>query len=186
MKNMKSFFSDFKKFISKGNIVDLAIAVVVGSAFSKIVTSLVNDLIMPLIGLATGGAHVSDLKWVIREAVYNSNGVLVSAENSIKYGSFMQTVIDFLIISFFIFLTFRIINASTKKLERVKNELIERIKKSDETQQKDAQEIEEVQKEAKVVLTNDEKQEILLTEIRDLLKENIKPKKQAAKQKTKN
>ena len=108
---MKGFFRDFKKFISKGNIMDLAIAVVIGGAFSKIVTSLVNDIIMPLIGLATGGASVKDLKWVIKEADI-VNGV---AENALLYGNFLQVVIDFLIIAFFIFVAFRIINASTKR-----------------------------------------------------------------------
>jgi large conductance mechanosensitive channel len=174
---MRGFFSDFKKFISKGNIIDLAIAVVVGGAFSKIVTSMVNDLIMPLIGLATGGAHASDLKWVIKQAVYDANGVMISAENAFNYGNFIQTIIDFLIISFFIFLAFRIINASTKRLEKVKDELIERLKKSEENKEgteenQKAQEVKEAKEEVQVVLTDAEKQQLLLTEIRDLLKEN--------------
>ncbi len=170
---MKKFFSDFKKFISKGNIMDLAIAVVVGGAFSKIVTSLVNDLIMPLIGLATGGNNATDLKWVIKEAVVDANGVVISAENALRYGNFLQTIIDFLIISFFIFLAFRIINASTKRLEKVKEELIEKLKKTNEEEQpQEKQEVESAAEEAKTILTDAEKQELLLTEIRDLLKQS--------------
>ncbi len=160
---MKGFFRDFKKFISKGNIMDLAIAVVIGGAFSKIVTSLVNDIIMPLIGLATGGASVKDLKWVIKEADI-VNGV---AENALLYGNFLQVVIDFLIIAFFIFVAFRIINASTKRLERMKDELLSKIRKNED---ENAEQAEEVKEEVKVVLTDAEKQEMLLTEIRDLLK----------------
>lgn len=164
---MKKFFADFKKFISKGNIMDLAIAVVIGGAFGKIVTSLVNDIIMPLIGLATGGANVADVKWVIKEAVYDANNVLVTAENALRYGSFLQTIIDFLIIAFCIFVVFRIINASTKRFEKMKADLLHKMKKDEEENGQVV--VEEVKK----VLTDAEKQELLLTEIRDLLKKQV-------------
>lgn len=161
---MKKFFSDFKKFISRGNIMDLAIAVVIGGAFSKIVTSMVNDIIMPLIGLATGGASVKELKWVIKKAVIE-NGVVISPENALSYGNFIQVILDFLIIAFFIFVVFRVVNASTKKLEKLKEEILSKIKKDDEDEVS-----EEVKEEVKKVLTDAQKQEVLLTEIRDLLK----------------
>lgn len=120
---MKGFWKDFKAFISKGNIVDLAIAVVIGGAFGKIVTSLVNDVIMPLISLATGGVSVSDWKWVITPA---SEGV---AESALYYGAFIQTILDFLIIAFFIFLAIRILQKSKSKLDKISSELKKDIKK---------------------------------------------------------
>lgn len=173
---MKKFFSEFKKFISKGNILDLAIAVVVGGAFSKIVTSLVNDIIMPFIGLATGGASVQDLKWVIKAAVYQ-DGVLVTAENALRYGLFLQAIIDFLIISFFIFVAFKVITASTKRLEKVKEELLEKLKKHDGKEEGTENEVhEEVKAETLQVLNDAQRQEVLLTEIRDLLKAQVKEK----------
>lgn len=179
---IKKFYEDFKKFISKGNIIDLAIAVIIGGAFSKIVSSLVNDLIMPLISLLTGGTSISDLKWVIKEAVYDINGVLITAESAFRYGAFIQSIIDFLIIAFFIFIIFRIINASGKKLERIKEEILVKIKQSNDTQEDQKQEITE---QAKQVLTDAQRQELLLTEIRDLLKSNIKPSEEQKSQDTK-
>lgn len=165
---MKKFFSDFKKFISKGNIIDLAIAVVVGGAFSKIVSSLVNDVIMPLISLITGGSSIKDLKWVIKAAVYDTNGVVLVAENALLYGSFLQAIIDFLIISFCIFVVFRFLNASSKKLEKIKQELIKEMGGEKEKQP---------QVEKVAVLTDAQRQEVLLTEIRDLLKNQTQEKK---------
>ena len=94
---MKKFFADFKKFISRGNVIDLAVGVVVGGAFGKITTSLVNDIIMPLISLLFGGKSVADWKWVIQEATYDDAGTLLTAETALHYGSFIQTIIDFLI-----------------------------------------------------------------------------------------
>lgn len=112
---MKGFWKDFKAFISKGNILDLAVGVVVGGAFGKITSSLVNDIIMPLISAATGGVSVSDWKWVIT-AADPAKGI---AESALYYGNFIQTILDFLIISFFIFLTIRIIIKSREKLSKV-------------------------------------------------------------------
>ena len=119
---MKKFWAEFKKFISKGNIIDLAIAVILGSAFNKIVSSLVNDIIMPLISCAVGGADVSDWKWVIKPAEYDANGNVIVAESAFKYGSFIQTIIDFLIIAFTLFLIFKIFNYSKNKLPFKKNQ----------------------------------------------------------------
>ena len=100
---------DFKEFAFKGNVLDMAIGVIIGGAFGKIVTSLVNDLIMPIISILTGGINFKDLKLVITPA----HGDV--AENAIMYGSFIQNVVDFLIIAFCIFLFVRLIEKFKKK-----------------------------------------------------------------------
>ena len=125
---------DFKEFAFKGNVLDMAIGVIIGAAFGKIVTSLVSDLIMPIISILTGGINFTDLKFVITPA----HGDV--AENAIAYGSFIQNVVDFLIIAFCIFLFVRLIEKFKKK-EEVK---VEAPKKADDV--------------------------VLLEEIRDLLK----------------
>ena len=126
---MKKFWAEFKKFISKGNIIDLAIAVILGSAFNKIVSSLVNDIIMPLISCAVGGTDVSDWKWVIKPAEYDANGNIIVAESAFKYGSFIQTIIDFLIIAFTLFLIFKIFNYSKNKLNQLGDTIVTETKK---------------------------------------------------------
>lgn len=135
---MKKIFEDFKKFAFKGNVFDMAIGVIVGGAFSKIVTSVVNDFIMPLFGAVLGGNDMSDLKWVIKSAD-EAAGV---AELSVKYGSFMQTVVDFLIIAASIFIFIKVIGNIIRKKE---NQEAQQPPKKDDTV-------------------------ILLEEIRDLLK----------------
>ncbi len=115
---MKKFFKEFKEFIAKGNVIDMAVAVVVGGAFGKIVSSLVNDIIMPLIGLISGGVNVSDLKVVISKAVLNEAGEVVTPEAALTYGAFIQTVIDFLLIAFSIFIFLRIILAAKEKFAK--------------------------------------------------------------------
>ncbi len=125
---------DFKEFAFKGNVLDMAIGVIIGAAFGKIVTSLVNDLIMPIISILTGGINFTDLKLVITPA----HGDV--AENAVAYGSFIQNVVDFLIIAFCIFIFVRLIEKFKKK-EEVK---VEAPKKADDV--------------------------VLLEEIRDLLK----------------
>lgn len=112
---MGKFSEDFKAFIAKGNVLDMAVGVVVGGAFNKIVTSLVNDIIMPLVGLLMGGLSVSDWKWVIREAVLDAEGVVVTAENAVRYGNFLQTVLDFLIVALTIFVVLRVFTKLQKK-----------------------------------------------------------------------
>ena len=121
---MKKLWEEFKKFISKGNIVDLAIAVIIGAAFNKIVSSLVNDVIMPLISCAVGGADVSDWKWVIKPAEYDATGNVVVAETALRYGSFIQTIIDFLIIAITLFVMFKIITFSKNKIDSLGNTLV--------------------------------------------------------------
>ena len=106
-KKKSGFWKDFKDFISKGNVIDLAVAVVIGAAFNKIVSSFVNDIIMPLISLAVGGKSVADWKWVITEQVKAADGTVTTAENALRYGAFIQNVIDFLIVAFSIFIVLR-------------------------------------------------------------------------------
>ena len=125
---MKKFIDEFKAFIAKGNVVDMAVAVIIGGAFGKIVTSLVNDVIMPLISIIVGGLNVTDWKWVIKEAVYAADGTLQTAETALFYGKFIQTVIDFLIIAFCIFVMLKLIlsvQSKFKKAEEVKEEVAE-------------------------------------------------------------
>jgi len=100
---------EFRNFIARGNVLDLATAVVIGAAFSKIVTALVDGIIMPLIGWMTGGASVSDWKYVLTPATVDVAGADV-AEVAVQYGAFIQTVIDFLLIGFVIFLIVRAYN----------------------------------------------------------------------------
>lgn len=117
---MKKFLSDFKAFALKGNIVDMAIGVVIGGAFGKIVTSLVNDIITPLIGLLTGNISLADLKIVLAPAVLDAAGEIATPELAITYGAFLQTVIDFVIIALSIFVVMRVAMNAHKKLEDMK------------------------------------------------------------------
>ena len=117
---MKKFFADFKAFIMKGNIIDMAVGVVIGGAFGKIVTSLVNDIITPLVSILTGKVSLTELKWVINEAVLDEAGAVVTPELALTYGNFLQNIIDFLIIAISIFVVLRIMVTAQKKLESLK------------------------------------------------------------------
>jgi len=110
---MKKFFADFKKFISRGNILDMAVGVIIGAAFGKIVTSLVNDILMPLITWACGANSLAELSIPLRT---DAEGVVTLAWN---YGNFIQTIIDFLIIAFSIFLVLRIVMKSQEKFKQL-------------------------------------------------------------------
>jgi len=100
---------EFKEFALKGNVMDLAVAVIIGTAFGKIVTSLVNDLLMPVIGILLGGVSFTNFKYVITPA----SGEI--AEVAIRYGAFIQSMVDFLIIAFSIFMVIKLITARKKK-----------------------------------------------------------------------
>jgi large conductance mechanosensitive channel len=123
---MKKFFSDFKAFISQGNIIDMAVGVVIGTAFKAIVSSLVADIITPLIALITGNVDLKGLKYVIIPEVVEkldpeTGDVLVAAvpEVAITYGVFLQAIIDFLLIAICIFVVIRIMMGAKKKLEEL-------------------------------------------------------------------
>lgn len=131
-----SIVKEFKDFAVKGNVVDMAVGVIIGAAFGKIVSSLVGDVIMPPIGVLLGGVDFSSLALIVKEAVGEAPAVVIS------YGKFIQTLIDFTIIAFAIFMAVKAINSTKKKAE-----------------------------EAPAAPPAPSKEEVLLTEIRDLLKE---------------
>ena len=108
---MKNFISEFKQFISRGNVVDMAVGVVVGSAFTAIVNSLVKDMITPLIGLLFGGIDFSDMKLVFRAATEET------AELALTYGNFLQAIVNFLLVSFAIFSVVKAMNSFRRKKE---------------------------------------------------------------------
>ena len=114
--NKKNFLSEFKDFIMKGNIIDMAVGVVIGAAFGSVVTGLVNYIINPLIGLITGGVDLSGLKTIVREA----DAVTGVTEISFQWGSWIQTIINFLIIAFVIFLILKAIVKAKEKEENYK------------------------------------------------------------------
>lgn len=132
---MKKTFQEFKEFISKGNVIDLAIALIIGGAFKSIITSFVNDIFTPFIGLILGNNNIADLKIVLEEAVGDT------PELAIRYGLFIQTTIDFILIAIVIFIMVKVITKMKKKEE---------------------------EKPAEPTAPSNE--EVLLTEIRDLLK----------------
>lgn len=109
-----SMLKEFKEFAVKGNVIDLAVAVIIGGAFGKIVTSFVNDIVMPPIGMLIGGVDFKDLNLVLKDATLDEFGEVVDAV-TINYGMFIQNVIDFTIIAFVIFLVIQAINKSKKK-----------------------------------------------------------------------
>ena len=114
------FFSEFKEFAIKGNVVDMAVGVIIGAAFGKIVTSLVNDIIMPVVGVLTGGVNFSDYKFVIKDAV--TEGGEVIPEVAVTWGAFVQTIVDFLIVAFCIFLAIKVINRMRRQKEDKREE----------------------------------------------------------------
>lgn len=111
-----SMFKEFKEFAMRGNVIDLAVGVVIGAAFGKIVTSLVDQIIMPPIGLLTGGIDFSQMKWVLKPAD-NTDPAHKIAEVAIGYGNFINTLIQFIIIAFAIFLVVKAINKLTRREE---------------------------------------------------------------------
>lgn len=133
--DVKKGFNEFKSFISRGSVVDMAVGVIIGGAFGKIVTSLVNDILMPLIGVIVGGVDFSNLSIKVGDA-------------TIAYGNFIQTIFDFLIVAFCIFLMVKLFEKFRKKEKKEEEKKEEAPKKSDEV--------------------------LLLEEIRDLLAKNKK------------
>ncbi len=115
---MSKFFDEFKKFAFKGNVIDMAVGVVIGSAFSKIVTSVVNDLIMPIFGAVTAGADFTSMKLVLSQAVLNEAGEVITPEAAITYGNLIQNVVDFLLIALSLFIFVRFINKAKEKMEK--------------------------------------------------------------------
>lgn len=135
---------EFKAFAMRGNVVDMAVGIIIGGAFGKIISSVVADVIMPPIGLLLGGVKFTDLKLVLKDPVLDAAGAVTTQAVSINYGNFIQTSVDFLIIAFAIFMMIKAMNSLKKK--------------------------DEAPVEAPPPAPEPTKEEILLTEIRDLLK----------------
>ena len=151
MGKFKSTMEEFKAFIFRGNVVDMAVGVVVGGAFSKIVNSLVNDIMMPALGAIVGPTSFTNYKIVIHPAVYDAAGNVVTAEAAILYGSFIQEIVNFLIIAACVFFAIKFINGITEQFKK---------KAAEEAAEAEAPE-------APAGPTTEE----LLSEIRDLMKE---------------
>lgn len=113
---MKEILQEFKQFAMRGNVVDMAVGIIIGGAFGKIVSSLVSDIIMPSIGLLVGGVNFTDLKITLKDAVMNGEEV-VSPAVAICYGNFLQVTFDFIIIAFAVFMLVKGVNALSKKKE---------------------------------------------------------------------
>ena len=110
------FISEFKTFIARGNVLDMAVGVIIGGAFGKISTSLVNDIIMPAVSMLTGGVDFTDWKIILKDAYMNAAGEEVAAV-TINYGTFLATILDFLIIAFSVFCLIKFINGLHRKMK---------------------------------------------------------------------
>ena len=167
-----TFWKDFKAFISRGNIVDLAIGLVVGAAFTAIVNSLVNDIIKPLIALLVNG-DFSELVVVLREAVYDTDGVTVLQEAiTLNYGNLIMAILTFLIDAFVIFTVLRIVTKAKNRLKEESVKLKEKLMKAEDAEEnaEQAAEIAEAAAEPVPEPQPAPSVEQLLAEIRDLLK----------------
>lgn len=114
---MKKFFEEFKTFAMRGNVIDLAVGVVIGGAFGKITTSIVNDIIMPVIGVLTGGVNFSDWKIVLKQAILDAEGAVVNPEVAITFGNTIAVILDFIIIAFAVFCMVKGLNKLHRKKE---------------------------------------------------------------------
>jgi len=140
------FFKEFKEFAMKGNVMDMAIGVIIGGAFGKIVTSLVNDILMPLVGALIGNVNFTTLSLTLRTPKLNEAGEVVKEAVTLNYGNFIQVTIDFLIVALCIFAVIKLINKASNLVKKQ-------------------------QEEAPAPAPEPSAEEKLLTEIRDLLKE---------------
>ena len=114
---MKKFIEEFKSFAMRGNVVDMAVGVVIGGAFGKITTSIVNDILMPFISILTGGVDFTQWKWVLKEAVVDAEGVISSTEVAVNYGNLIAIILDFIIIAFAVFCLVKGLNSLHRKKE---------------------------------------------------------------------
>ena len=114
---MKTMFKEFKAFAMKGNLIDLAIAFVMGAAFSKLVSSFINGIVMPLVGLLTAGVDFANLKVVLKQAVLDDAGKVITPETAVTYGQFINVTIDFILVTFVMFMIVKAVNKAKKKKE---------------------------------------------------------------------
>lgn len=173
------FWADFKKFITKGNVLDMAVAVVVATAFNAIVNGLVKYIITPLITYATSGVSIDEWEWVVRPEVLDEAGAVLVSKISVQYGLWLQAIVDFLIIAFSVFVVVRVIRNAERALnakELAKKAEEEAAKKAaDEKKAAEAAEAAKAAAEAQkakeeAFLADVKEQAQLLREIRDSLK----------------
>ena len=145
---MKKFIEEFKAFIMRGNVVDMAVGVIIATAFGKITTSLINDVFMPFISFVTGSRDMTALNLVVRPEIVNEAGEVIQTAITIGFGTFIATIIDFILVALVVFLVVKTINAAKAKLEKP---------------------VEEAPAEEPAPPAPSA-EEVLLTEIRDLLK----------------
>lgn len=174
-----SFFTDFKKFITKGNVLDMAVAVVVATAFNAIVNGLVKQIITPLVTYFTSGVSINEWEYVLREEVLNAEGAVEVSKISIQYGLWLQSILDFLIIAFTVFVLVRVIKGMERKLnakEIAKKEAEDAAQKAEADAKAAAEAAAAAEKAAAEQAIKDEfyanvrEQAALLREIRDSMK----------------
>ncbi len=187
---MKKFWQDFKKFITRGNVVDMAVGVAVASAFTAIVTSVTKGFISPLLAIITGSTNLVDMKWVYQEAVLDEAGAVVTPEVAFLWGEFLQKIIDFLIIALTLFIVLRIASGVAARAAKIRERAYELANAEQLEEEAAAAAAAKAEEEAKATVEAEAKakaeaaeaakikaeeerllrQEQLLTEIRDLLK----------------
>ena len=151
-KKAKGFIAEFKEFISRGNVMDMAVGVIIATAFGKITTSLVNDVVMPAIGYFLGGTDLTQLNIVLQPEVLDEAGEVVTAAVTIGIGTFLSTIIDFILVALVVFIVIKVMNSAKTKMEALRK--------------KEAEEAA-----AEAAPPEPSAEEKLLMEIRDLLKE---------------
>lgn len=151
-KKAKGFIAEFKEFISRGNVMDMAVGVIIATAFGKITTSLVNDVVMPAIGYFLGGTDLTQLNIVLQPEVLDEAGEVVTAAVTIGIGTFLSTIIDFILVALVVFIVIKVMNSAKTKMEVLKKK-------------------EEEEAAAQAAPPEPSAEEKLLMEIRDLLKE---------------
>lgn len=165
---MKKFAKEFKQFITRGNVLDMAVGIIVGGAFTAIITSLVNNILTPLINWIPGADNTGALQVVLREAVTDESGAVITQALIIDFGAVISAIVSFLLTAFVLFLIVKAVNGVRAKGEKLKEEL----KKQSEKPAEEVVVIEECAKpEAQPApAVNEESSADLLREIRDLLK----------------
>lgn len=164
------FWKDFKAFITRGNVIDLAVAVVVGAAFTAIVNSVVNDILQPLITWAFGGEDMSELVIILREASVAADGTEIAAI-TLNYGNLIMAILTFLIDAFVIFTVLRIVRRAQKRMKETAEELREKLRRKGEEDKQEEENAAQEEAPAAPAPAPAPTTEELLAEIRDLLKE---------------
>ena len=174
--NAKGFVASFKEFISKGNIIDMAVGVVIGGSFSKIVTGLVNNIINPFVAIFVKSGSLDSIKTIITPAITDSEGVVTTPEVAILWGTWVQTIIDFIITALCIFIILRIFlkakeKINRKNLEQQKQKALEEEAKANKEKELEQQKQEQAVQKQQALEQSILAQEKLLGEIRDALKQ---------------